>query len=345
MPIPIENIYYLLCYAWDKPEQKDNVLLSTESGLGLLDLFTKLLINSTKKLLKKGLEYNYIDTKNEVSGLKGKLEIAETLKSNILSKQKTICTFDEFSPDIINNRILFTTLKKLLKVKNLNYDLKQKIMKVLIMFPPVKIIKITDSLFKNIKFHRNNRTYEFILNICKLLNENLLPTQSDGDLKFVDFSLDERKMNKIYENFLFNFYKTEQKIYKVSRDIIKWKLEAKNENIKTYIPLMKTDITLLSSNKKIIIDAKFYKETLSDNYGSKKILSGNLYQIFSYLINQESEDIRTKEAKGILLYPTTSESYELSYNYQNHEILIKTINLNQHWTKIHTSLLQIIESS
>lgn len=343
MTIPIENIYYLLCYAWNKSEHKDKVLVNTELGMGLLDLFAKLLINATKNLLKNGIEHNYIETKNEISGLKGKLEIAETLKSNLLFKQKTLCKFDEFSTDIINNRILFTTLKKLLSVKDLNHELKKKIMKIIVMFPQITPIKINSSLFKNIKFHRNNRYYEFIINICKIINENLLPTDDKGNFKFYDFRLDERKMNKIYENFLFNFYKIEQKNYKVNRDIIEWKLEAKDTNIESYIPLMKTDIVLISNERKIIIDAKFYRETLVENYGVKKIQSGHLYQIFSYLINQENDDdIRTKYAKGVLLYPTTSENYELSYKYKNHEILVKTVNLNQYWKEIHKSLLEII---
>ena len=102
---------------------------------------------------------------------------------------------------------------------------------------------------------------------------------------------------------------------------------------------------LSSTAPKIIIDAKYYRETLATNYDQKKIHSSNLYQIFSYLMNQQNEDKKTQMATGILLYPTTSQEYNLSYKYQEHEVCVKTLNLNQDWRKISERLLNIIEVS
>ena len=57
MEIPIANIFYLLCYAWDVLEEKDtladvNALQSTD----LLDLFARVLVNGTRRLLRRGLD-------------------------------------------------------------------------------------------------------------------------------------------------------------------------------------------------------------------------------------------------------------------------------------------------
>ncbi len=41
MSIPIENIYYLLCYAWNKLDEKDRVAVSAEDYTKLLDLLAK----------------------------------------------------------------------------------------------------------------------------------------------------------------------------------------------------------------------------------------------------------------------------------------------------------------
>ncbi|MGI8494032.1 MAG: 5-methylcytosine restriction system specificity protein McrC [Pyrinomonadaceae bacterium] len=96
---------------------------------------------------------------------------------------------------------------------------------------------------------------------------------------------------------------------------------------------MQTDITLENERKKIIIDTKFYKETLKTNYGAEKISSANLYQLFSYLLNQRKGDTKTQTTTRILLYPAIGQDYDLDFQYQNHNIHIKTVNLNDNWKK------------
>ena len=74
MHIPIENIYYLLTYAWNKLDEKDRVNISVEDTTSYIDLFAKVLINGTRILLKRGLEKNYVTDTIELVGIKGKLE-------------------------------------------------------------------------------------------------------------------------------------------------------------------------------------------------------------------------------------------------------------------------------
>ena len=105
---------------------------------------------------------------------------------------------------------------------------------------------------------------------------------------------------------------------------------------------MQTDITLENETAKIIIDAKFYKETLKTNYDAEKITSANLYQLFSYLLNRRNMDPKTKTATGILVYPTIEQDYDLHFCYRNHNVLIKTVNLNTRWQNIAERLKKII---
>ena len=127
MTIPIENIYFLLCYAWNKLDEKDRVAVSADDCTELLDLLAKVLINASRILLKRGIDRNYLDVTTEFAGIKGKLELSQTLKTQMLLKQRTICSFDEFSSNILTNRILVTTLNRLIKTKNLDKDYKSQI--------------------------------------------------------------------------------------------------------------------------------------------------------------------------------------------------------------------------
>ena len=344
MSIPIENIYYLLCYAWNKLDEKDRVAVSAEDYTKLLDLLAKVLINSTRILLKRGIDRNYIDVTTEFAGVKGKIEMSQTVKSHLLLKQRTICSFDEFSSNILTNQILVITLNRLIKTDNLDLNLRNAIKNLLWRFDGIKPIDLSNSVFSQVKLHRNNKFYGFILNICHLIYENSLMSEKTGNWHFSDFLRDERKMNQLFEVFLRNFYALEQKVFKVKSEHIKWQFSSTDPQNLQFLPLMKTDITLENERSKIIIDAKFYKETLKTNYGAEKITSAHLYQLFSYLLNQRSDDLKTQTATGILIYPTIEQNYNLQFRYQNHDILIKTVNLNESWRIIEGRLKEIISS-
>lgn len=105
---------------------------------------------------------------------------------------------------------------------------------------------------------------------------------------------------------------------------------------------MKTDISLTSPNRKIIIDTKYYAECLNEYYDKEKIISANLYQMYAYVKNAEVQGGSAINSEGLLLYPTVSKEHSITNIIDNHKITIKTINLNQHWRLIRNDLLEII---
>lgn len=343
MSIPIENIYFLLCYAWNRLEEKDRVEISIDDSTRLVDLFAKILINGTKILLKRGIDRNYVDQTGEINGIRGKLQLSQTIKSNLLEKQKTICIYDDFSADILPNRILYTTIYQLCRTKDLNKQLKEELFAISRMFSEITLIDISSSLFRQVRINRNNRFYGFLMDICKIIHESILPSEAKGGYQFLDFHRDDAKMAKLFEEFAFNFYRIEQSTYRVRRENIFWNFQATIPNHMEFLPNMQTDITLESTDRKIIIDAKFYRETMKLHYNKERINSGNLYQLFSYLLNQEdSSKTTTRNATGMLLYPTVTQDYDLNFTYKDHPIHIRTVNLNMSWDRITKRLLEII---
>ena len=83
---------------------------------------------------------------------------------------------------------------------------------------------------------------------------------------------------------------------------------------------------------------------MTKNFDKERIKSSNLYQLFSYLLNQQDGSEKTKTATGILLYPTVEKDYDLDFHYKNHKIQIRTVNLNTNWRNISTRLKEIIDS-
>ena len=345
MAIPIENIYYLLCYAWDTLEEKDQVKVSVEDSTELIELFAKLLINGTRILLKRGVEKNYVEETIELAGVKGKLELGPTLKSSLLNKRRTICTVDEFSSNILSNQILLSTLYRLLKIKGLNQELKKQVKPLLWMFSGIDPVELSNKAFSQVRLHRNNRFYAFLIKVCQIIYQNTLPTEKPGEWLFMDFTRDKRKMNVLFETFIRNFYKREFPKWKVHTEELRWQFEAADESHRAFIPVMRTDISIENETGKVIIDAKYYRDTFSSRYEKDKIHSSNLYQLFSYLMNQRSDNPKSLSTKGVLLYPTTDEEANLHYMYQNHPIEIKTVNLQAHWSIIEKRLKTLLAYS
>lgn len=342
MTIPIQNIYFLLCYAWDKLEEKNIINVQSINTTELIDLFAKILINSTARLLKQGLDRYYVEHQRVVHGIKGKFNLSATVKCNILPSNKTLCSYDEFDYDILHNQILKTTINKLLRIDNLDNDLKIELHRLFIKLPPISEIKIRNFHFKQIRLHRNNYHYDFILKVCQIINDNLFIDELTGNYKFKDFLREEKAMARLFEAFVRNFYKIEQREFDVKSEVIKWNFNSETEIEMQMLPTMFTDISLMSSTKKIIIDTKFYKEAFRVKFSKEKINSNHLYQLYSYIKNQETESETSKNCEGILLYPSVSEDFKFCYNFENHHIKVMSINLNQDWQNIRDDLFKAI---
>ena len=334
MIIPIKNIYYLLCYAWNKLEESELVDVSADDESDLLNLLGRVLLKGTKTLLKRGIDRQYL-TENEIyQGIKGKVNITDSLRKNLFSKGLSVCEFDELSADILPNQILKTTLRNLTQIPSLSPTLKHEIRTIIYRLHEVNEIVLTDTIFRQVQISRNNSFYAFLLNISELIYKNLLINEENGHFEFRDFVRNERQMAILFEEFIRNFYKIEMPEAKVFREDLHWKMAGE---VHQFLPKMQTDISIKINGRKLIIDAKYYKETLQKYYDSEKIHSQHLYQLFAYLKNQEDT-----KAEGILIYPTVQKSLSLTYTHEEHTIRIETLNLNQDWQGIKADLLRII---
>lgn len=349
--IPIQNLYYLLCYAWGLPEQREWVKVDADSCPAVLDLLSRLLTKGADVLLKRGIAKEYRTHEEEIAGIKGKLELAQTIKRNRHREGKTICTLDDLTGDILLNQIVYTTMYRLLGNKDVDEAVRKDLRRTFLRFPKVSIIDITRGTFKDVRLNRNNRFYRLILNVCEMLYANMLPEENrPGEYRFLDFTRDEKIMNDIFESFLRNFYHQEcsQDYPIVKRTKIYFQLKAINAEDEDLLPEMETDVTLDNpkEGKRIILDAKYYNEMFVSRYGtSMKLRREHISQIQSYIDNQEDpERPYTLQANGIMVYPMTNVHFtEANYEYRHHRLRFCAVDLAQDWHHIDHRLRQIIQ--
>lgn len=323
--IPIQNIYYMLSYAFQVLNEQGYKNVATEEFDNVADLCSAILIKGMSKLIKRGLAKDYIPQREPLSALRGKPEISETLKTNTMVKRQIVCSYDEFSENAYMNRIIKTTMMRLMTA-DIDRSRKKELKKLLVFLSNVQPLDL-HSINWNLRYDRNNQTYRMLIAICYLVIKGLLQTQSDGTTKLMDF-LDEQRMHRLYEKFILEYYKKEHPELIVASPQISWQLDDENSDM---LPVMQSDIVLKKDSRVLIIDAKYYAHSVQNRFNKATIHSANLYQIFTYVKNKQ-EELRDSQfsVSGMLLYAKTDESvvHDNTYLMSGNRISVKTLDLN-----------------
>ena len=346
MTIPIQNIYYLLCYSWNEIEIGHAVAANADNYSNIESLLSKALIESGNVLFKRGLMHDYVEEGHEIAGIKGRIDFNSSIRRQLLNQGRTQCRYDEFTTNILTNQIIKYTVQRLLSLDSVDKSLLSDLRTLQKKLQPIKDIQIQASHFHKVNIHRNNSFYRFIINICELLYHSTAVHERGQSFKFQSFLNNREKMSRLFESFIRNFYRREQRKYNSLAEIINWNFSPDSEGNMQFFPRMKTDITLTSSDEKRILEVKYYPEALVQNqFGMERFRSAHLYQLYAYLSNLALEPSHpgNKNCMGILIYPTVSTHVDEVYKLAQHTIRIYTLNLNQPWQNIHRDLIQLVE--
>lgn len=339
--IPIANIYYLLCYAWDVLDEKDTLVdVDALDSTDLLNLFGRVLVNGTRRLLRRGLDRGYLSREDDIPGVRGKLLVTQTLRRNLLGQGRAACVWDELEYDTMPNRILKTTLQRLSEAEELDAETRADVHDLLRWLAPVRSVELCTDHFRRVQLHRNNRIYAFLLHICEFVHEHWLPAEHGLTRLFRDFVRDG--LPGLFEKFVLNFYRHELPVeWIISAPVIQWQMTTSNADAMALVPRMETDVCLRGPSRAIVIDTKFYAQALKAGaQGTARLPAANLYQIFTYL-RQQSCEVGWEHAEGVLLYPRTTRDLAVEFTTHGHRIRAVSLDLAQTWQNIHGSLLQI----
>lgn len=114
----IKNIYYMLCYAFETLTQDGYKEIEKEEFDNIHNLMAAILARGISMQLKQGLYREYINCKEDLPVVRGKIDMPGTMKNRITRKRLITCEFDEYSENNLLNQILkrqlcfcFTTIR------------------------------------------------------------------------------------------------------------------------------------------------------------------------------------------------------------------------------------------
>ena len=330
----------MLSYVYQNLQQKTYEEIETESFEYVQDLFAAILVKGITSQLKHGLNREYVEKQDNLSTLKGKINIMESIRLKIRDDHRLACCYDELSENHYMNQILKTTALCLIYDGNVKRKNKDALKKVTLFFSEIGKLEPSAINWHSLHYNRNNTSYRMLMNICYMVLHELLLTTEEGKHKLATF-LDDQQMSKLYEKFILEYCRRHFPQFQPAPKEIKWN----TIGVTDFLPKMQSDTMLedIENKKKLIIDAKYYGKILQTQYDVDTIRSNHLYQIFSYVKNEDKSD--TGLVDGILLYAKNDDTriHNIAYDLGGNRVSIKTLDLGKDFLDIKNQLNSIVE--
>ena len=328
----------MIAYTFNSQSLLKEAKTELEDFNNAYEMYLELLDILLPNIIKSGIVKDYVSKTEELTVVKGKLNLIETINHNSLIQRKIYVDHSEFTVNILLNQIIKSTLNKLISSNATPKKYRQKFRSYYAFFNEVDLIEVSLDDFNNVLFHRNNDRYKFVIYICKLVMHDLLFSQKVGNEKSLTIE-DDTQLHTIFEKFVLHLLRKETN-YNVSSPKINWNVDD-YESLR--LPRMETDIVVKHKNKVVIIDTKFYSKNINIYENQKAThLSNNLYQIYSYVNNWPNKD---DVVVGSLLYAKTKDEMQPDdkYQIQGNSFYIGNINLDQSFNNIKEDIINYVD--
>ena len=348
MKIPPENLYYVLCYAWERLNRLEAVPDDVRAAAFDLpqDLLARLLHDSFSQVLRRGLDRGYRERTEDTRRPRGKLDFPPTVRRALRVRGQVRVRYEELSRDVLHNRIVKTTIQRLASVERLNAGLKARLARLVQRIADIGEVDLREDLFRRVQIHRNNADYGFLLDLCRLIARHLFPEARAGAVRFRDFTTDEQEMGRLFEDFVRGFLRAEHPGLAVrGHKNITWDAVLEGDAL-LRLPIMETDIYVPGAGgRSIIVETKCVSNPFARGSGAStdSLRSEHLYQLFSYLTNHMKSYPDEAPALGVLLYATAGTTFDYRYCVHGHPLWVSSVDLAKPWPSVRADLHRLAQ--
>ncbi|HFQ5982719.1 TPA: McrC family protein [Yersinia enterocolitica] len=164
----------------------------------LLEIFISQFLHSVSQLLKQGLRSNYMSEQGNLSFMKGKLMLSAQLRHNVVSRHKFCVDYDDYMPDCAANRLLHSTLDKLLSLK-LSSENQRWLYELHFAFDGIPLSRDIESDISSLRLERGMAHYTEPMAWAQLILRGMSPSALQGNAKAMSLLF---PMEAVFESFV-----------------------------------------------------------------------------------------------------------------------------------------------
>jgi len=233
----------------------------------LLEIFIKMFLDEIGKIIQIGLKQDYINKKSNEKFLKGKLLVSQNIKYNHIQKNRFYISYNDYNQNRVENRVLKSTLKFLLKISK--------------SFKNQKLCRIYLAHFSNVEFSTNIKAdlkkcnislrgmqyYKNAIIWANIFLENRSFSSFKGDT--IAFAL-LYPMERLFENYVEFYLKRRYKRLKI--------IPQKEAKFVPELFNLRADILIKKEEKNLVVaDAKWKLINKNSDFSQS-----DFYQLYAY---------------------------------------------------------------
>ena len=258
MSVSVQNIYYLLCYAWNRLEARNLVNVDAIPSNRVENLLGKVLNDGVAHLIRRGFDRGYVSFEETSKRLRGKVLLTDTATRSLLQQGRVACQVDDLSHDVPHNRMIKAAMTAVASLPGLDTSIAAGLRDHCRRLYDVADVPLSLAAFRQVQLHRNLARYAFLVNIAYLVARSFIPDKRTGGRKFHPFTANEQEMGLLFEAFVRNFLRREQENFHVGAPKVPWALDSLMSSDPAWLPEMRTDVVLTSTDRRVVIETKYY---------------------------------------------------------------------------------------
>jgi len=341
--IPIRNVYALLAYAWNWLDLAPIADVSAIEADTPADLLARLLADGLGTLLRRGPYRAYIERVEDLRQPRGAVDVTPTVTGALRARGRVVCRFDELSYDVVENRVIKAAARALFACRGIDRRLALKLRDAYVRMDEVADVELSAELLRRARVPRGHHLYGMLLDVCRLVFENLLPDESGNGMRLRDFTRDDRQMAHLFEAFVRGFLKRHLEDARVGREHLGWFGAAGERAALNLLPRMETDVSVRTPRHCAIVETKFVRQPFRKLEGNArlKLRSEHLYQLFAYVKNTHDRGAGSHTIDGILLYASVGRGVSETLALGDSRVSVQTLDLLACWADIRDALLAL----
>lgn len=162
--------------------------------------FVALFLNLLRRRLRRGLLMGYVTLDESLTTIRGRIRTADQLRRRFALPLPVEVTYDDYSADITENRLLKAALRKLADLRLPSPLLRSRIAETLAAFDVVRDVPLRHDRLPTVHYTRLNEPYRSVLQLAAMILETTAIDLQTGQRTTSSFLVD---MNSVFEDFVF----------------------------------------------------------------------------------------------------------------------------------------------